>query len=207
MPVYKYSVLKGNPLSGKLSADAIPHYLIEVEGIGTTWEIAVNVESSDGSEVLYLLNENFTPPDVAALQGLGVGITSLAGLDANPAIDYLRSQVNSSPLVIEQQMTPLPLPGDPGSGTLKNAVLQFLNQAIADKEGMIYAFGSQYTQGDGVHDIHMNQGNPPGSFSKDNGIWQDGMLLFELPATSTWAAIFLAFQDEAWMTDENGNPD
>jgi uncharacterized protein YukJ len=52
----------------------------------------------------------------------------------------------------------------------------------------------------------MNQGNPPGSYEQDNGIWQDGMLVFELPASNTWAAIFIAFQTESWSTDNNGNP-
>ncbi|HWD97544.1 MAG TPA: DUF2278 family protein, partial [Bryobacteraceae bacterium] len=58
----------------------------------------------------------------------------------------------------------------------------------------------------GIHDIHMNQGNPPGSFEKDNAIWQDGALFLELPATNQWIAVFLAFQTESWMTDNNGNP-
>ncbi len=206
MPVYNYSVLKGDPTSGRLSNNAIPHYLIDVDVNGATWEIAVNIESSDGSEVLYLIDSNFMPPDPNALDALPVGLTPLAGLDANPAIDYLRSQVDSLPLVTEQQLTLLPLPGNDASGELQNAVIQFLNQAVADPGGTIYAFGSQYTTGSGIHDIHMNQGNPAGSFERDNGIWQDGMLVFEMPATSTWAAIFIAFQTESWTTDENGNP-
>ncbi len=56
---------------------------------------------------------------------------------------------------------------------LENAVDTLLNQTIADK-GTIFAFGSAYADNghvDGIHDIHMNQGNPAGSFSKDNGIW------------------------------------
>ena len=207
MPVYHYSVLKGSPVSGKLSADAIPHYLIDVNVNGTTWEIAVNVESSDGSEVLYLLNENFLPPDPAALEALPMGLTPLAGLDTNPAIDYLRSMVNSSPLVTEQELTLLPRPGGPAAGALQNAVIQYLNQAVADPAGTVYAFGSRYTTGNGIHDIHMNQGNPAGSFEKDNGIWQDGLLVFAMPGSATWAAIFIAFQTESWTTDENGNPE
>jgi uncharacterized protein YukJ len=207
MPVYKYSVLKGDPISGKLSSDSIPHYLIDVDVNGTTWEIAVNIESSDGSEVLYLLNENFVPPDASALDALAVGITELAGLDGNPAVDYLRSQVNSSPLVTQQELTPLPLPGKSGSSNLQNAVIQFLNQAIADDKGTVYGFGSQYTTGSGIHDIHMNQGNPASNHGSDNGIWQDGLLVFEMPGTDSWAAVFIAFQNESWSTDDAGNPD
>jgi uncharacterized protein YukJ len=34
---------------------------------------------------------------------------------------------------------------------------------------MLYAFGSAFP--DGIHDIHMNQGNPP-PHEEDNGTWQ-----------------------------------
>ncbi len=52
---------------------------------------------------------------------------------------------------------------------------------VADKDGVIYAFGSAFSDKgkvDGIHNIHMNQGNPVGGknggFSGDNGVWQDG---------------------------------
>ena len=205
MPIYKYSVLKGDPQSGGLSPDAHPHYLISVNAAGTRYQIAVNIESTDGSQVLYFINENYTPPDAGLLDGLAVGMTPLTA-QRNPAVDYVRSVTNGQPIVMQAQMQLLPLPGQTKSSNLQNAVIQFLNQAIADANGTIYAFGSQYTDGTGIHDIHMNQGNPPGSFEKDNGIWQDGMLVFELPASGTWAAIFIAFQTESWSTDDNGNP-
>ncbi|HSY71853.1 MAG TPA: YukJ family protein [Alloacidobacterium sp.] len=205
MPIYKYSVLKGDPQSGGLSPDAHPHYLISVNAAGTTYQIAVNIESTDDSQVLYFINENYTPPDAGLLDGLAVGMTPLTA-QRNPAVDYVRSVTNGQPIVMQAQMQLLPLPGQTNSSNLQNAVIQFLNQAIADANGTIYAFGSQYTDGTGIHDIHMNQGNPPGSFEKDNGIWQDGMLVFELPASGTWAAIFIAFQTESWSTDDNGNP-
>jgi uncharacterized protein YukJ len=215
MPIHQYSVLKGTPLSGAVSADSRPHYLIEIDANGTQWQIAVNVESDTGNgtsaEVLYRLAENWTPPDAAALEALPVGVTSLAGKDANPAIDYVRSTINSQPgqpLITRAQLTELPLPGKTSSQNLKNAVIQFLNQAIADKAGTIYAFGALYTTGNGIHDIHMNQGNPAGDHAQDNGIWQDGLLVFQMPgagAVAQWTAIFVAFQEELWTTDNSGN--
>ena len=50
--------------------------------------------------------------------------------------------------------------------------------AIPDK-----VFG--FEPGDGVHDIHMNQGNDP-TFARDDGVWQDGGLLVHFPAVSRW---------------------
>jgi hypothetical protein len=52
-----------------------------------------------------------------------------------------------------------------------------------------------------VHDIHMNQGNS-GRFRGDDGVWQDGGLLFHFPADSRWVGFFLAFQSQAWHTDD-----
>src|SRR5262249_15255490 len=54
----------------------------------------------------------------------------------------------------------------------------------------------------GVHDIHMNQGNN-GRFRADDGVWQDGGLLIHLPTRSRWIGIFLAFQSQSWHTDDS----
>ncbi len=160
--------------------------------------------------MLYKLDENWTPPDTAMLTALPVGVTPLAGKDANPAIDYLRSTANSQPLVTRSQLTTLPLPGKTDAQNLHNAVIEYLNQAIADKNGTVYAFGALYTTGNGIHDIHMNQGNPKSDHSGDNGIWQDGLLVFNMPAANNgagqWVAIYIAFQEQVWQTDITGNP-
>ncbi len=214
MPIQSYSVLKGTPVSGALNKDSRPHYLINLTANSTSYQIAVNVESDTGSgvnaEVLYAIHENWTAPDAAALAALPMGMTPLAGVNHDPAVDYIRSQRNGQPLITRAAMTDLPLPGKSTSQNLQNAVIQYLNQAIADKDGVIYAFGSEYSEGNGIHDIHMNQGNPANDHGSDNGIWQDGLLVFSMPnapaGSSPWTAIFLAFQDESWSTDDSGDP-
>jgi hypothetical protein len=78
----------------------------------------------------------------------------------------------------------------------------------------VYAFGERwgpepgtpdkvfgFRPGNGIHDIHMNQGNE-GRFAGDNGVWQDGALLIHFPAQSQWVAFFLAFQSQSWHTDD-----
>jgi hypothetical protein len=47
----------------------------------------------------------------------------------------------------------------------------------------------------------MNQGNI-GQFQRDDGVWQDGALLIHFPAERRWVGIFLAFQSQAWHTDD-----
>ena len=48
-------------------------------------------------------------------------------------------------------------------------------------------------------DLHFleREGNVDG-FVRDDGIWQDGGLLFEFPNQNQWTAIFLKFQ--SWLT-------
>ena len=58
-----------------------------------------------------------------------------------------------------------------------------------------------FLPGNGVHDVHMNQGNSQ-QFRRDDGVWQDGGLLLHYLTQDQWVAIFLAFQSQAWHTDD-----
>jgi hypothetical protein len=53
MPVPNYSLLKGDPISGRLVFGRSHHYQIQVNTGDSTVTVAVNVQSLDGSEVLY----------------------------------------------------------------------------------------------------------------------------------------------------------
>ena len=221
MPITNYSVLAGDPVSGKVVTGSSTHYQITMNAPGGPFTVAVNIQSVDGSEVLYAIEENFTPPDEAGLLALPMGMTSLQSAPGGLALDFVRSQVNGKPMITREQMTLLPQVRSKGlseeermlsrarASALQNAVVTLLNMTIADKNGVIYAFGSAYADGgkvDGIHDIHMNQGNPVKNHGGDNGIWQDGALMIHLPSQGTWTAVFIAFQTESWDTDASGNP-
>jgi hypothetical protein len=111
-------------------------------------------------------------------------------------------------------MRPLP-PESPGQDNdLADKLDHYIQRAIGDPGAGVYVFGERwgpepstrdkvfgFLPGNGVHDVHMNQGNS-GGFRKDDGVWQDGGLLIHLPAEQRWIAIFLAFQSQAWHTDD-----
>jgi hypothetical protein len=90
----------------------------------------------------------------------------------------------------------------------------YVLRAIEAPGAQMYLFGEPWSEpgvadkifgfspGAGVHDIHMNQGNSP-AFAKDDGPWQDGGLLIRLPQPDRWVAVFLAFQSQAWHTDDS----
>jgi uncharacterized protein YukJ len=222
MPITNYSVLAGDPVGGKVVSGTSAHYQITMNAAKGPFTVAVNIQSVDGSEVLYAIEENFTPPDLTGLLALPMGMTALKSEPGGLALDFVRSQVNGKAMITKQQMTLLPKASttkglsveaaavqEAKVAALKNAVVTLLNMTIADKDGVIYAFGSAFADGgkvDGIHDIHMNQGNPVNNHGGDNGIWQDGALMIHLPATKTWTAVFIAFQTESWSTDSKGNP-
>ena len=212
MPIANYSVLKGDPQNGEVVFGAngnTAHYRIHMNTEAGSSEADVNIQSSDGSEVLYVIYDPFTPPNPGALQQLPLGIAPLDSVPGTLALDYVRETIGSSMMVNRADMTLLPKPTQNQQDQLKNAVIALLNEAVADPQGAIYAFGSSYADSNGatgVHNIHMNQGNPAGRFEGDNGIWQDGAVFVHLPAANTWKALFIAFQTESWQTDGQGNP-
>ena len=77
----------------------------------------------------------------------------------------------------------------------------------------VYAFGEKwgpetkrdkyfgFKPGNGIHDIHANQGNSD-AWRRDDGVYQDGGLIIHLPDEARWVAIFLAFQSQCFHTDD-----
>jgi uncharacterized protein YukJ len=198
MPIPNYSVLKGDPVGPGQISGSNPHYRFDLKiAPRTTLQVNVNVQSTDGSEIRYLIVDNFTPADSAALMNLPAAVTPLANTDSDLRLDYVQEKNgDGTPMVDFSKMQDL----DIGADQLHNAVSDLLDQSLADPNGMIYAFGSYFSNGEGpgMDNIHMNQGNPPGRFSKDNGSWQDGAIIIELPGqTARWTALFIAFQTQS----------
>ena len=226
MPIQSYSVLKGRPTGGKVVSGASAHYQIAVSGGPIPLTVAVNIESVGGSEVLYAILHNFTPPDVPDLLTLPDGIQALKSGPGSLALDFVRQTIAGAPMITRSQMALLPIAtsharfleelaspridgNEAAELALQNAVVTLLNQAVADPGATVYAFGSAFSDSgviDGIHNIHMNQGNVANNHGRDNGIWQDGALFLSFSEIPEWVAVFIAFQTESWMTDEYGNP-
>lgn len=209
-----YGVLKGT-VTGHLRNADDDHYQILVHGGSTVFRIASNVKSSaPHAPSTVLFEELDTLPDTFTreLGALASGFTKLPSTPGGLAIDYVRGG-----LVNIAAMKPVP-PDAPGANndlkdTLENAVVT----AMAKEGSIIYAFGSRwgpeegkpdqyfrFVPGNGVHDIHMNQGNS-GQYMQDNGAYQDGALMIAYP-DATWRAFFFAFQSQTFNTDAQGNP-
>jgi uncharacterized protein YukJ len=210
MPLNAYGMLIAAPVERRRESSAdTPHFQIHaVDESGVDYRIAVNVQSQQApSELLYLLDDDFRHPLTATLAGLGSGWHALPSRPGEASLDYVRANLFDPAL-----MRPLPPDVSGPDNDLADLLDHYLSRAIAG--GTLYAFGQRwgpeagkadktfgFRPGNGVHDIHMNQGNS-GGFTGDDGVWQDGALLLHFPAESRWVGIFLAFQSQAWHTDD-----
>jgi uncharacterized protein YukJ len=210
MPLRNYGVVKGRPLvHHRETDDDTPHYQIHLDAGGTSFRLPVNVKSSlEPSQLVYFETAAFIHPLTESLVGLAAGFHAFPRRPGGGGVDYIRS----NPFDFEKVIAlPHHLPGM--DNDLSDLLESRLNRAMADPEGTIYAFGERwgpedprdkvfhFTPGNGVHDIHMNQGNA-GRFVGDDGVWQDGALLLHYPAENRWSALFLAFQSQALHTDD-----
>jgi len=210
MPIAKYGLLVGRPLHGVPGRGSNAHYQVHVVDDVTEYRIAVNVQSQMApSEVEYLVDDDFRHPITASLRNRTPGFYRLGSQPTDGGLDYIRGN-----LFDPTRMRPLPmnLPGP--DDDLNDQVDRVVQAAIAEEDALIYAFGQRwgpedgtrdkifgFLPGNGIHDIHMNQGNS-GQFVNDDGVWQDGGLLFYFPSTDRWTAVFLKFQSQSWHTDD-----
>ncbi|MBN3765224.1 YukJ family protein [Burkholderia sp. Ac-20365] len=229
--VFKGTLKLGVPFLDGYKGD--PHYVIVVDDAnGGEFRIVTNVKSDSsltgpaGYHVLYSWNQYFDHPMVADLAKLPPGLTQ-AGF---PKLDY----VHDPRLVDLSAMRPIAL--DTATehndiNALVNGMLKLdMSAAPVDylypgksgndmrrgwkplKSVTVYGFGFLFEpQHDGLHETHMNQGNPkpqPGSrvrdHSSENGTFQDGAVMVEVDGR--FQALFVAFQTQLVPTDNRGWP-
>ena len=191
--------------------DDTPHYQVHlVDDTGVNYRAAVNVKSaSSPSELLYLALEDYRHPVTAALRALPSGWTALPPTPGGASLDYIRAN-----LFDRDAMRILPADLPDVDNDLPDMIDHHVQRAIADPSARIHLFGERwgpesnrpdkifgFRPGNGVHDIHMNQGNDQ-RFAGDDGVWQDGGMFVHHPEQDQWVAVFLAFQSQQWHTDD-----
>jgi uncharacterized protein YukJ len=205
-----YSLLKGRPIHNRLGSSKSPHYQVQVSANGEMFRIAINVKSQDGSEVEFAVKAPFVHPLTDSIKEKEEGCYSVAQEPGGIALDYIRGN-----LIQPQDFQALPVSASGPDNDLNEKLDAYVQRAMSDESAMIYAFGEAwgpennkadqyfgFKPGRGIHDIHFNQGNPPGGFAQDNGNWHDGGVIFEFPNEKQWVAIFLKFQTQAWHSTE-----
>jgi uncharacterized protein YukJ len=213
MPVPSYGVLKGKAKDERSGQGKSPHFQVKVSD-HDRFRIAINVKSQlKPSDLFYYVDENFDHPILLDIEPLEFGFHSLENSPGGAALDFIRGNFFDT-----TKMVPLPYNVPGADNDLNELLHKYVDRAIAMESAVVYAFGSRwgpeenkrdayfdFLPGNGIHDIHMNQGNDKGHLG-DDGIWQDGGLLFHLPDENRWVAVFLAFQSQCFHTDDvNGH--
>lgn len=79
-------------------------------------------------------------------------------------------------------------------------------ETVLNQGNKLYIFGEFFNTGNGVHDIHQNQGDPLNSqWSSSNGIWQDGATIVQ-KANGEFVGFFNKFTSQSYFTDNLGHP-
>jgi uncharacterized protein YukJ len=214
--VLHYGVLRGRVDVFKREDDfSTPHLQIRaVDGHGQAWRVPVNVLSADQSLLVFHRADPFqNSPIIAALPQVAAGFTPLPppARSAASALDYFRAPLFDWPTGIA-----IPHAGPGADDDLQDVLVTYLKQ-LRDQGGELFAFGAKFPEPgeqpnprpidhefdtvQGVHDIHMNQGNAnPGPFAKDNGVFQDGGLILKF--SSRYVGLFLRFATQWLPTDD-----
>jgi len=186
-PLHDYDLV--NPDTGQW-----PHYHVRLMANGQVMDSAINLKSLTQVKIeyrrrLFALNDY----RFANIVALNDGIHVLAQTSSSGALDYVRH--------------------DGLTGTA-DWILQSGNNLIGELNALlsgvsrIYIFGATYSTGVGVHDVHMNQGDPNGSsFQHLDGIWQDGGALFQYAGLQPRLEMLqIKFETQSLHTDDNGLP-
>ncbi|HXO76806.1 MAG TPA: DUF2278 family protein [Puia sp.] len=217
MPISDYGVLVGTA-TAKLDSDEAmkevpkgsPHYMILIEAAGVKYRIAANVKSdTKPPDLQFYLDDNYKHPILDAVGKLAEGFNPIPNGGPNTAaLDYIRGN-----LFDLKDLQILPATANGSNNDLNDIFNVWVEKALATTGTLVYAFGSKwapekapddyfdFTPGQGIHDIHMNQGNT-GSFAKDNGVYTDGGLFIHFPDEDRWIAMFLKFQSQVVHTSD-----
>lgn len=200
-----------------------PHFQIILESEGERWRCPVNVRSRrkadtpEASEVLFSIIQRFVHPVTAELEQLPDGFTPLGADRPELALDYVRSNLFDPAMM---RHLPAHRPGE--DDDLQDALELLVRELRRAPGAELFVFGEAfsdtrpqpedrtYRTTRGIHNIHMNQGNPLGHHRRDNAVFRDGGLVLHFPArppSLRWKAVFLAFQSQSFHTDDTtGDP-
>jgi len=206
----EYGLLKGVVIQtgrNETTNGSSNHFHIIVRTGNERWRCPVNIRSQDRSEVWFKVEQPLGPASLLdRLDALNDGLHPVPRRASGLALDYVRE-----PLFDRGRMIHLPREGRGTNDDIQDFLAVFADRARAETGARIHVFGSfwrnqvfppdrTFETNQGIHDIHMNQGNDS-NHRGDDGVFQDGGLLFWYPSTG-WVGFFCAFDSQVWFTDD-----
>jgi uncharacterized protein YukJ len=216
--VRRYSLFSGRVVDRQAETSGqSPHYQILLEGGGQRFRVAVNTSSgtshSRKSDLLYLAEDDFRHGVTRLLPDVDDGDLHVESRPGGIALDYQRGGMFD-----RRHMRRIPANLAGPRNDLVDELDFYVQRSLVDPTSRLHAYGTRwgpelhtpdqvfgFKPGNGIHDVHMNQGNRDEHWH-DNRIWSDGGLIIHEPRHDRWSAIFLAFQTQSWHTDDRGDP-
>ncbi|RDW68981.1 uncharacterized protein DSM5745_08741 [Aspergillus mulundensis] len=231
MPVDNYGVWKCHPVDYKLEqrnhgpkspqlslyfTDQVTDCKQHGTGVATDHEghgryrACINITSGDldDSRLVYWVNHNIDQnPIIDEISRLSYGFHSAEDRKDSLGLDYIRHSLFNTTY---GRLLPHDIPGQ--FNDIIDILQPNIEQAIREK-AELYLFGSRCEKRNGMHNIHMNQGNGR-KFRADDGVYRDGGLIFHFTCPNPgsedvrdeWLGVFLAFASQAVHTsDETGH--
>lgn len=214
----QYALLTGTVIDRRAETNGrSPHYQLLVDAGGEHFRVAINTRSGASrghkADLLYFADDDFRHPVTELLELVDEGCQPVPSRPHGLALDYQRGGMFDRRFM---RRIPSSRPGP--HNDLIDELNDWVEQALANPDMRLHAYGTRwgpetrlpdqvfdFLPGNGIHDVHMNQGNWD-EHRGDNRPWADGGLLLHDTRRKRWGAIFLAFQTQSWHTDEQGNP-
>jgi hypothetical protein len=222
MPLPAYGVLIGTlshfTRDDPTSTAAYSHGKLYVDTPAGQYEGAVDVSTPTGARVQYRLIRHLNHLALTPILGLPAGWQPLASTRSSGAIDYVRSPLfGAGPAAryfgfwlfrrdsfIGRFLRWLETLRNPWMDSAGDTALNALETQLLGSV-RVFVFGAPDSNDLTVHDIHMNQGDPPGPFQHLDGAWQDGAVLIERPSGEI-VAFLVKFQTQSLHTNSQGLP-
>jgi hypothetical protein len=177
------------------------HVNLEVDAPAGRYRCAVDVDSHLSAVGVQWRRLTVAAPAMGPAAGAAPGYRDVARTAAAGALDYLRHPA---------------LAGRPGCLGARGRTPRWTSGSNLDAAGAlepilvpgrrIVVFGEPFDHGLGMHNVHQNQGDLPGSqWWPQNAIWQDGGTLTVRPDGRL--DVFVSkFSSQADRTGEDGHP-
>jgi uncharacterized protein YukJ len=217
MPLASYGILKGTlftPKEQTYQGDWFHGiFYLDVPGATNPQRCVTDFSSANKDLIQYKIFNNLQSSLFANMEALANGYTALAATSTSGALDYVRSAILG-----------------PAAGTAISdgwivsdgiVAVQLLQKQLSNSPRTLYVFGQPFTDPspvnqdkvisqNGLHNVHMNQGDPADSsdgkdHQADDGIWQDGGTIFE-NADGTLTAFCSKFVSQTFNTNPKGLP-
>jgi hypothetical protein len=203
-----YGVVVGQFVNYTTNQGQWLHVDLNINAADVQYQAAVDVNEPNG-QFQYQVLDNLNTGLFAPLSALPDGWHHLDANSTSGAMDYARSPILQRPLGCLTLFlgffsaifkATIPVWSNVTGNEAGNALI-----AMVTGSTRVFAFGAPYTSGNGVHDVHCNQGDPPGPFRPLDGIWQDGCV-FAIKSDGTLSAYLGKFTTQSLNTNNNGIP-